>query len=153
MMITTNSGRRREVFLKIVPLRIHGRDGKYVDTHACLDDCSQSTLIREDIVQKLDLTGETANVNVKTINDKKRTSVELVDFSISSMDKGFTTTIEMAQSTPSEKFNMPHRPALRNFCDMNKVNHLDGINVDAEYLDANDVTILIGADSPESVNL
>ena len=55
MMTVTESRERREVFLPIVPLRIHGKNGNHVDTHALLDDCSQSTLIRGDIVQKLKL--------------------------------------------------------------------------------------------------
>ena len=67
-MITTNTGRRREVFLKMVPLQIHGEIGRYVDTRAC---------------GKLNLSGESAEVNIKTINDKKHAFIELVDFDVS----------------------------------------------------------------------
>ena len=149
MVTASKIGQHREVILQIVPVRIHGKDDNFVDTHAILDSCSQSTLIREDIAERLKLPGECRNINLTTVDSVKQVKRKEVTFDISSRCGGYRTTIECAQSTPVTNFNMPDRPSLREVCDVDAFTHLDGIDLDA--VPASDVTILIGADSPESV--
>ena len=45
----------KTVILQIVPVSLHGEGGKSLDTYAILDNCSQSTLIREDVTHSLGL--------------------------------------------------------------------------------------------------
>lgn len=51
-------GDQYELTAKVVAVRVHGRDGKFVDTYAFLDDGSTITMMERRISDLLDITGE-----------------------------------------------------------------------------------------------
>ena len=53
----------------VVPVQIrHPDSNKVLDTYAMLDNCSQGTFVKEDIIEAWDITGAETRVTVKTLN-------------------------------------------------------------------------------------
>jgi hypothetical protein len=138
-----------KVILQIVPIRVHNQRGGFVDTHAILDNCSQTTIIRQDILDELGLKGEKGeNFDLTTICRKEEMNFPKLSLEISSRCGGYRTMIKEVFAAPAGKFNMPSRPSVdigtgENFP------HLKDVNLEA--VSAKDVTMLIGANSPRSV--
>lgn len=61
--------RPHNVMLKIVPVRLHGPNG-CLDTYAVLDDGSMRTIILDEAVNKLDLTGERDEIHLTTVRQE-----------------------------------------------------------------------------------
>ena len=66
---TVSSKAPARVYLQIVPVTIH-IGSKKADTYALLDNCAQSTLLREDFFKKLHVKGKKAKMSQGTIKDK-----------------------------------------------------------------------------------
>ena len=47
----------KQCSLQIVPVKVKSKDGKFISTYVLLDSGSESTLIREDVLKRLDLEG------------------------------------------------------------------------------------------------
>ena len=140
----------KEVFLLVVPVVIHPRKGEPVHTFAFLDNCSQSTLLREDMARSLDLFGEPDVLNMGTIKDKPEgIPVEFLSLEISSTDGTYRTTIEEVSVVPIARLNMPGRPRLSDVTDPDMYTHLDDIDLNA--IRPESITMLIGANVPEAV--
>ena len=57
------------ISMYVVPVQIRQSDSnKVFDTYAMLDNCSQSTFVKEEIIEVIGITGAEARVTVKTIN-------------------------------------------------------------------------------------
>ena len=53
----------------VVPVQIcHPDSKKVLDTYAMLDNCSQDTFVKEEIIEALGITGAKTRVTVKTLN-------------------------------------------------------------------------------------
>ena len=77
---------RRKVLLQVLPVQIHSYRG-VVDTYATLDAWSDSTLIRKDLADHLQLGGETHQLILNTVgSDAKFQNLSRVSFSLSSKD-------------------------------------------------------------------
>lgn len=140
----------KEVFLLVVPVVIHPPKGKPIFTYAFLDNGSQSTLLREDMAQRMKLHGRPNILNVSTIKDEAEAiPVKDISLDVSSQDNNYHTTIKEVSIVSASRFNMPGRPRLANSCDSGMYTHLDGINLDP--ISPEDVTMLIGANVPEAV--
>ena len=147
--VTSAEGAPR-VILQIVAVCLHGPDGSSVTTYALLDPCSQSTLVRDDIARKINLTGRKCPVNVVSATEKSRIMVSEVEVDISSCSGDYKVRAETSTYVlPKSKFNMPSRPSLQGKVDPDVLSHLHDIDIEA--VSADDVTILIGANVPAAV--
>ena len=55
--------------MHVVPVQIcHPDSSKVLDTYAMLDNCSQGTFVKEEIIEALGITGADARVTVTTLN-------------------------------------------------------------------------------------
>lgn len=63
---------------KVVAVRIHGNDGRYVDTHAFLDDGSELTMMDQSIAKRLGYKGTREKLTMRWTGDIKRTENALV---------------------------------------------------------------------------
>ena len=53
----------------VVPVQIrHPDSNKILDTYVMLDNCSQGTFVKEEIIEALGITGAETRVTVKTLN-------------------------------------------------------------------------------------
>ena len=53
----------------VVPVQIrHPDSNKILDTYAMLDNCSQGTFVKEEIIEALGIAGAETRVTVKTLN-------------------------------------------------------------------------------------
>ncbi|PFX27003.1 hypothetical protein AWC38_SpisGene8307 [Stylophora pistillata] len=65
---------QRKVFLQVLPVQIHSQlQGNLVDTYAVLDPGSDSTLIRKDLAERLQLVGEAYRLNINTVGNEATT--------------------------------------------------------------------------------
>ena len=73
----------------IVPVKIgYVNKSKEITTYALLDNCSQDTFVREDIIHKLEESGATTKITVKTMNGRQTHISTAVDgLEVASNDK------------------------------------------------------------------
>ena len=122
----------KNVYLLTVPITIHwGR--KRFDTYGLLDNCSQGTFIREDVVERLKLKTEKKSIEMGTINDSEVVEYDTVKVNVSSRDKKTSFVLEVALVAPLDKFNMPSSPPLTNE-DGELYTHLDGLNLSRAWM-------------------
>ena len=77
---------RRKVLLQVLPVQIDSQ-GKLVNVYAILDPGNDSTLIKRDLADHLQLVGEAYQLNLSTVgNDVKTQRLDRVSFGISSKD-------------------------------------------------------------------
>ena len=146
---TTRKSPRRDVVLLIVPVTLYGLNGKTFDTLALLDNGSQTTLLREDLIEKAGICAKTRDMNLGTVTAKpKKKGSNEVHLHVSARGGGNKMEIEMAFTAKADEFNMPSRPRLEHLRECELYTHLDG--VDLAEVDPDDVTILIGSDVPEA---
>jgi hypothetical protein len=138
----------KDVYLQIVPLKLHGEGSRTADTYGLLDNGSQSTLIREDMAKQLGLQGKNRTINFGTVTDQKRIKVCEVQLHASARNGDNKTEIASAYVRPPSQFNMPSKPSPDGF-DISKYMALDGINIDE--VNPEDITILIGGNVPKAV--
>ena len=102
----------KDTYLFVVPVTLTGSKGQSIDTFAMLDNVSTDTMMRDKVADQLDLKGPEENVNVGTVLDTKKESVEgrTASLSVSARDGTNSTTIKQAFVVPSNKFNMPAQP-------------------------------------------
>ena len=139
---------QRKMFLQIVPMILHGEGGVTLNTYGILDSCSMSTLIREEVADKLKLRQKCIkNVNLGTINETRAIATPEVSLHVSNKDGSRKFKVESAYVRPSHRFNMPARPSFTDRIDAFK--HLEGIEFHA--VEPKDISILIGANVPRAV--
>ena len=130
--------------LQIVPVSVFNGD-QFVHTNAILDSGSDTTLIRSDIAQRLNLNGEERTLNISNVlADKRRIISKRVSFQISPSQK--QNLEEIKDAWVVEELNVPYH--RRNVSKLKeKYKHLK--DVDLPQLNSDDVTILIGLDAPK----
>ena len=106
--------RKKETFLQIVPVVLHSELGEDVETYALLDDGSQSTLLRDDIAERLHLNGKPQDLKVSTVIQKAEQSIpsKSTTLTVYSRKRDFKLEIEDVSVVPAKCFNMPSRPRL-----------------------------------------
>ena len=147
----TMTSSHRSTYLWVVPIEIHGPKGDVITTHALLDNCSQRSLLRDDIAEKLGIHGQERGVDLTSVCDKNKVVFQEVDFDISSKGGGDQFSVENAYVVPKDTFNMPAQPPPPVTHNGEKFTHLDGILDDLEEVKAEQISILVGADVPESL--
>ena len=131
----------RKVLLQILPVQIHGQKG-VVNTYAVLDPGSDSTLIRKDLADQLQLGGETHQLSLNTVgNDAKTQNLCRVSFSLSS--KGHPEPVLVHGAWVIDKLNIPSVKVSKEGA-IERWRHLS--DVDLPELEGCDVMLLIGSD-------
>ena len=132
---------QQKVLLQVLPVQIHSR-GNLVTTYAVLDSGSDSTLIRKDLADRLQLVGETYRLNINTVGNRTTAqNLDRVSFSLSSKDQPDPVMVHGAWVI--DKLNIPCFK-VSNKRVAQQWNHLS--DVDLPELDGGDVMILTGAD-------
>lgn len=78
---------QQKIRLQVLPVQIHSQ-GNLVTTYAVLDPGSDSTLIRKDLTDRLQLGGQTHRLDINTVsNETTAKNLDRVSFSLSSKDQ------------------------------------------------------------------
>ena len=133
-----------QVALRLVPVLLGGVDGKQRQVNALLDDGSDSTYVRSEIVQSLGLTVQNKPLCISTITEKD-----------TEVDSGLVQIV--IESLNGETRRKLGARTLRNLCDnlrppdwnklKTKWKHLEEITF--PKLENRKIDILIGSDHPE----
>ena len=133
-----------KTFMQIVPIIIH-YGNKHLQTSVFLDSGSDSTLISEELAEKLDLKGQKRDVSISNVlSMKNQVTSKLVDFSISS--QLHDEKVEISNAWVVQNLNM--KPYKIDKKDLKlRYPYLS----DIKFQDNNipDVGVLIGADYPK----
>ena len=128
-----------EVLLAVVPVRVQA-GGRFLDTHALLDNGSQATLIREDAARLLGLKGPRKPVRFSTFQGSDPTiQSQIVDFVVSSRDGSRAYPVSGAYVVPH--LNVGNRQIE---CQQTTFQYLRDLVVPARGV--RDVQLLIGMD-------
>ena len=139
-----SSNQNHKTYLQVLPVIVSNGEN-FITTNALLDTGSDSTLIRQDVADKLRLSGMDQSLelsNVMSISKKMKS--KLVKFNLSSSSHPNEVEISNAWVVPD--LNLP--VAQVNISELKEnLPHLH--NIDFPLPNKNDVTILIGADMPQ----
>ena len=140
-LVGTAMGASGTVMLGVVPIRISAK-GKTIETHALLDTVSQLTLVRDDIVAKLGLSGPKQNLEFGTFHGiDPKVVTQRVSLSISSMDNSASFSIAEAYSLTQLNLS----PISVNISQLkSRWDHL--VDVDLCETERKEVTMIIGID-------
>ena len=68
------------ISVHVVPVTVkHKNSSRKVKTFAMLDNCSQGTLIKEDLLKKLKIGGRATSISIKILNGEKTFWLHAVD--------------------------------------------------------------------------
>jgi hypothetical protein len=138
-----------EVFLKVVPVKLKGRNGSSLFTYAILDDCSRSTLIREDIAKQLGLKGKPKYMNLNTVKGEGDSVLLRVDtLDVAARDESYSVNVPTVLIVSRNDFHMPSQ-ILNDTPSYDLGEHLQGINVPS--VSSDEISILIGANAAEAL--
>ena len=142
----------RKIFLQVVPVNVVSPDGKTLRTHAILDQCSQATLIRNDVSKMLGLDGKTTELTLSTVSDlSHNVASKQVSFSVTAASfQGNLFEVQNAYSVSKEHFKLSYTQHLPpEFDSDERFKHLQGLGF--EDVCADEISILIGADVPKAI--
>ena len=73
----------------VVPIKISHKDCKNtIRTYAMLDNCSEGSFIKQDLLKRLDVDGPKLSLNMKTLTGKKSEETQMVDnLKVAGVDK------------------------------------------------------------------
>ncbi|XP_052777363.1 uncharacterized protein LOC128214763 [Mya arenaria] len=143
---TNVSGYGTKVCLRIVPVAVH-RGSKTVQTYALLDAGSDVTLCSDSLVKRLDAKGKSfIEFSITTVNGskKKKKGIEF-HAEVSSIDGHGHLTLQRVWSVERLSVSLDSLPRR---LELAKWDHLAGIEL--PNIDANEVGLLIGSDTPEA---
>ena len=139
----------KNVFLWVVPVTIRSLEGVIHQTYALLDNGSQSTVIKNSVVEKLCTQSDELDLSVGTMmKDPEEITVGDVTLNVESRDGAHKFKVENVYSVPPSRFKMPSQPYPKEVADPDVYTHLDGVDVSA--VSQSQIEILIGADVPEA---
>lgn len=132
-----------KIYYQIVPITLHGENGKSVETFAFLDAGSVVTLIDEKIANQIELHGEPTELTLKwTANIVRREkNSRKVSLQISGINSEQRFQLHNVRTT--EALNLPTQSFLS--ADLKYLSHLKGLPL-AQYVNKQP-TILIGLDN------
>lgn len=135
---------KSNVYLQIVPVRIHGADNRSVSTYALLDGACQSSFIKKSFADKLNLSGPEKPIDITTLLSSGTINSDLVSFKISSLED--ETSFDIPWAWTLDELHTPPQE-IRN--STKKLQHLADLNLADIHPD--DVGIVIGANLPEAI--
>ena len=131
---------QQKVLLQVLPVQIHSQ-GNLISTYAVLDPGSDSTLIRKEIAEHLQLDGECYQLDINTVNDVSTQNLRRVSFGLSTKDQPDPVMVHGAwviDKLNISSFKLSKKRAAEQW------SHLS--NVDLPELKGEEVMILIGSD-------
>ena len=145
---TNHIASEQDTYLWIVPVTLTASNGQSADTFALLDNASTDTMLRDELATSLNLSGPKDSVNVGTVLDPAKESVEgeTVSVTVSARNGNNAIKIKEAFVVPSNRFNMPAQPRPPDPSQSDLYSQLNGIEL--SEVRPEDVSILIGADVP-----
>ena len=133
--------------MQILPLKVKTIDGRTTTTYALLDNDSQSTLIRDDFAQGLNLKGCKKTISISSVIDEVE-EVKVKEVSLRIQDMKKENELHMSALTlPKNMFNMPAQSILKK-ARINQLEHLKCIK--KHNVSASDITILIEVNTPKA---
>ena len=133
--------------MQILPLKVKTIDGRTTTTYALLDNDRQSTLIRDDFAQGLNLKGCKKTISISSVIDEVE-EVKVKEVSLRIQDMKKENELHMSALTlPKNMFNMPAQSILKK-ARINQLEHLKGIK--KHNVSASDITILIEVNTPKA---
>nr|WP_239110334.1 retropepsin-like aspartic protease [Streptococcus dysgalactiae] len=132
------------VHLGIIPVKVEGPRGSHV-VNALLDTGADTSLIREDLADRMGLSGDEFNVNLCTAMGKACQRCQRVSFKIRSIDGLETIDIDGAYTVPVVLDVNATLPEPR---ELSRWSHLKGVSL--QSLPNTTVSLLIGLDVPEA---
>ena len=135
--------------LQVVPVRIYGAEGAYIDTCALLDSGADTSLCAEHVLRQLSVAGEAEELRLSNIEEVgvKRTSIK-VSLQISPI----SATGAAERVTVPEVFSVPKlnvRPQKINWKERSEWRHLAGIPI--PDTNGRPVEMLLGANVLEAM--
>ena len=140
---------RASTLLQVVPVRIHGAEGAYVDTCALLDSGADTSLCAEDVLRRLSITGQAEPLclnNVEGTGTKRiavRTSLQISPLT----DSERTERVTVSEVFSVRKLNV--RPQKIDWTERNEWKHLAGIPL--PDINGRPVELLLGANVLEAL--
>ena len=68
------------VSMCVAPVTVnHKNSSRQVNTFAMLDNCSQGTFVKEDLLKKLKIGGRATSISIKTLNGENTFQLHTVD--------------------------------------------------------------------------
>ncbi|CAG2222474.1 unnamed protein product [Mytilus edulis] len=132
--------------LGIIPVLVRGGDGNSCQTYALLDDGADKTLCDERLLKKLNLATRPVTFHMSTVSSSGSTiHGQEVDLQVRPIDGNEDVSLQKVWSV--KKLPISTRSAAENV-DIRKLAYL--ADIDIPKIDANDVMLLIGTDSPEA---
>ncbi|XP_043241080.1 uncharacterized protein LOC122391342 [Amphibalanus amphitrite] len=151
-VLATNSApvsSRVSTLLQVVPVRVHGDDGAYVDTCALLDSGADTSLCTEDVLRRLGITGEPEELRLNNVEEtgEKRMSVRttLTVSPVAAADGEERLTVPEVFSV--KKLNL--RPQRIDWREKHNWKHLAGISI--PDTNGRPVELLLGANVLEAM--
>lgn len=136
----------KRVCLRIIPVRVFGRDNDSEEiTYAIRDEGSNTTLVKESLVNKLKLKGEPVDFQLTTMNCVSQESSKSHFLYVQGLNQKDCIEIPNALSVKDLSVVRSCIPTTKDF---ENWRHLNGIEI--PELDNPEVTILIGTDVPEA---
>lgn len=135
--------------LQVVPVRIYGADGAYVDTCALLDSGADTSLCAERVLRRLSITGEKEELR---LNNVEKTGERRMSMRTSLQISPVAASGEAEHVTVPEVFSVPElnvRPHKIDWREKINWRHLDGIPL--PDTNGRPVELLLGANVLEAV--
>ncbi|CAB3995709.1 nek6 si:ch211- NIMA (never in mitosis gene a)-related kinase 6 [Paramuricea clavata] len=138
--------KRRDVCLRIVPVKVGNPDGRKVETYALLDSGSEVSLCDRRLINKLGLDGVEKQFTLTTLNEEKqyRNGLE-VNLEVSNLNNEHSISLEGVWSVEALPVSSKAIPVEE---DLKKWTHLS--DLEFPRIETEDVMLLIGADTPEA---
>ena len=135
----------RKVAMAIVPIRVMGAQGRYVDTYPLLDNGSDVTLCDERLLPKLGIIGKEKSFSITTVNHERSTRVGTeVYLNVKSIRGGKSMPLKKVWTVsklPVSLKGLPNRQTLDQWP------HLEDLYI--PRIRDGEATVLIGSDEPD----
>ena len=141
---------RSSVILQVVPVRIHGQDGRYRDTLALLDPGAQTSLCSRSVLDALHIEGEAQPLRLNNVEASGRERLaQRVRLEISPLadTEDRSKKISVPEAFSVEKLNV-RTPVLKTKR-LSNLRHLDGLIL--PDISGGEIELLLGANVLEAV--
>ena len=140
----TGTGRSR-VSLRIVPVRVSGKNGRELETYAFLDNGSDATLCLKSLADELELTGPTTEFSLTTLNAERKIESGIeVQMKVKALKSNGEVSLDRVWTVD----HLPVPAIIPSSEELQNLPYLQGIEF--PKLDNGKVTILIGNDAPDA---
>ena len=136
----------KKVCLRVIPVKVFGRDSHQEEiTYAIRDEGSNTTLVKESLMERLRVKGHPVNFQLTTMNRVSEESSKSHMLFVQGVNEKECIEIPNALSVKDLSVARSCIPTKK---DMKQWRHLEGIDI--PELEDPEVTILIGTDVPEA---